>query len=387
MSNILPIWPGSSSFSAGNTPFGIYDADPRFQIDIDDTADWCARRLGYGLSDVELQDKHFYAAFEEAINEYGNLVNTSAARDNLMNLLGATTGSNVNLSQTFVPPTNQGVFELSKDYGNVIGSGGTLTWYTGSIDLIPGQQIYDFVTDSQIETGSFATDKFTIRKLFHQRTPAMARYLDPTLGTYYAMDQFGWSAFTLPGNYLLMPLHYDMLRVQAIEFNDEIRKSAYSFQITNNRLRVFPIPTELVPVHFHYTLDSQNTLIQSNGQVNPNALGKIADHSNIPYLTITYNQINAIGKQWIRKYTLAICKEILGYIRGKYSSVPIADGEVTLNAADLLTAGKEEKDGLVTELKETLDSMSRQAQLERKSAEAENLNNQLKWYPTKIYVR
>jgi hypothetical protein len=381
MSIILPIWQGSSSFFPGDTPFGIYDYDSQFQCDIEATAEWIAKRLGYGLSDVELQDKHFFAAFEEAVNEYGNLVNSYSARDNLINLLGMSTGSNVNLSQAYIPSTLQGIFDLAREYGNDIPSGGTLTWYTGSIMLSTGKQVYDFTTDAEVEFGSFTTDKFIIRKIFHNRTPAANRYLDPSLGGgYYAAEQFGFDGLNLPGSYLLMPLHYDVLRMQAIEFTDEIRRSAYSFQLTNNRLRIFPPPTEQVKLFFHYTISSD---LNSNGSSN----GKISDHSNIPYYNITYKQINSIGKQWIRKYALAICKEILGYIRGKYASVPIADGEVTLNAADLLTAGKEEKDALTTELKELLDTMSKQAQLERKSAEAENLNNQLQWSPMKIYIR
>ncbi len=381
MSIILPIWQGSSSFFPGDTPFGIYDYDSQFQSDIEATAEWIAKRLGYGLSDVELQDKHFFAAFEEAVNEYGNLVNSYSARDNLINLLGMSTGSNVNLSQAYIPSTLQGMFDLAREYGNDIPSGGTLTWYTGSLNLTVGKQVYDFTTDADVEFGSFTTDKFIIRKIFHNRTPAVNRYLDPSLGGgYQAAEQFGFDGLNIPGSYLLMPLHYDVLRMQAIEFTDEIRRSAYSFQLTNNRLRIFPSPTEPVKLFFHYTISND---LNSNGS----STGKISDHSNIPYYNITYKQINSIGKQWIRKYALAICKEILGYIRGKYASVPIADGEVTLNAADLLTAGKEEKDALTTELKELLDTMSKQAQLERKSAEAENLNNQLKWSPMKIYIR
>jgi hypothetical protein len=377
---ILPIWPGSSSFFPGDTPYGFYDYDQTFQCDIDATADWCAKRLGYGLSDVELQDTHFYAAFEEAVNEYGNLINTYAARDYILNLMGVSTGSNVNLSQTYISPTLQNIFEMAREYGNEIPSGGTLTWYSGSITITPGKQIYDLKSAS-IETGSFNTDKFTIRKIFHDRTPASTRYLDPNFGSDYVLDQFGFGGYTIAGSYLLMPLSYDIQRMQAIEFNDEIRKSSFSFQLTNNRLRIFPIPTDTFKMWFLYTLNDETYNQNVNG-----AKDKISGHSDIPYSNVTYSRINAIGKQWIRKYCLAICKEILGYIRGKYASVPIADGEVTLNGADLLSAGKEERDALTADLKETLDQMSRQSQLERKAAEAENLNNQLKWTPMKIYI-
>jgi len=385
----IEIWPGSGSFYPLTfTPFGFYDNDPEFQCDAEAVAKWAALRLGYPITDVELQEINFYAAFEEGINEYGAWVNTYAARDNLINLQGFPTGS-VNLSQKYIPQTLKGIFKLAKAYGSEVGSGGTLTYYTGSIILQPGKQVYNFITDANIEKGSFATDQFTIRKIFHESPPALTRFLDPSLGTglgtQQIMEQFGWGGYVVPGNYLMMPLHYDLLRIQAIEFNDQIRKSGYSFQLTGNRLRIFPIPNDDLKLFFNYTLDSEGSAIDLT-QVD-GITGKISDISNIPYQTMTYRYINEIGKQWIRKYTLAICKEMLGYIRGKYSSMPIPDGEITLNAADLISAAQSEKEALVSELKETLDSMSVQSQLEKKTAMAQSLADQLKFVPMKIYVR
>lgn len=385
----IDIWPGSGSFYPMTfTPFGFYDNDPEFQCDAEAIAKWSALRLGFPITDIELQEINFYAAFEEAINEYGAQVNAYAARDNLVNLQGMSTGS-VNLAQKYIPSTLKGIFKLAKAYGSEVGSGGTLTYYTGSIQLLESKQVYNFVTDASIETGSFATDQFTIRKIFHEGAPALTKYLDPSLGTglgtQQIMEQFGWGGYTVPGNYLLMPLHYDLLRIQAIEFNNEIRRSAYSFQLTGNRLRIFPIPNQNLKLFFTYTLDEEGTAIDLNNA--DSITGKISDISNIPYQTMTYRYINEIGKQWIRKYTLAIVKEMLGYVRSKYSSLPIPDGEITLNGADLVSAGKEEMQNLVTELKELLDSMSVQSQLERKAAIAENLANQLKYVPLKIYIR
>jgi hypothetical protein len=173
---LLPIWPGSSSFFPGDTPYGYYDSDVQFQNDIESTAEWCARRLGYGLSNVELQDKHFFAAFEEAVTEYGQIVNTFSVVDNMLNLVGQTTGSGINLSQTYIQPEMKQIFELSKEYGNPIGAGGNKTWYTGSFNTIENQQVYDLKTVSVVESGSFATDKFTLRKLFYLRAPASLRF-------------------------------------------------------------------------------------------------------------------------------------------------------------------------------------------------------------------
>lgn len=324
---------------------------------------------------------------EEAVSEYGHIINTFAARDNLINLYGVPTGSsNTNLSNVHITAASNGIFDTALDYGTVIGTGGNKTWYSGSINIFEGEQTYN-LKNSDVEFGSFTTDKFTIRKLFHYRTPASTRFLDSSYGTPFASEQFGFTGYVVPGQYLMMPLNYDAYRMQAIEFNDEMRKSAYSFQITGNRLRIFPVPTIDTKLHFLYTLDLDALPINSDGSINSDAEGKITDMSNIPYGLLKYSNINSIGKQWIRKFTLAICKEILGYIRSKYATLPIADSEVTLNGADLVSAGTAEKETLSTQLRELLDQASRQSQLERKVAESSNLNQQLKFYPLKIYVR
>ena len=181
---------------------------------------------------------------------------------------------------------------------------------------------------------------------------------------------------------MMMPIYADMLRIQAIELNDQIRKSAYSFELVNDRLKLFPIPNggNFTKVHFQY--------IKKDDRLNPlkGDTGRISDFSNIPYQNIVYSRINAVGKQWIRRYSLALAKEMLGYIRGKYSSLPIPNAEITLNGSDLISAAQTEKEGLITELKEILDTMSRQSQLERKQAEADAMQQQMNKIPLKIYI-
>lgn len=385
----IDIWAGSGSFFPLTfTPFGFYDNDSEFQNDAEAIAKWAALRLGFPVMDVELNEVNFYSAFEEAVNEYGAQLNYYQARDQLLNLQGQPTGS-VNLSQKYVPQTLRGIFKLAKAYGTEVGAGGTQTYYTGSLTLTANKQVYDLTRDAVIETGSFATDQFVIRRIYHENTPALTRLLDPTLGAGFGsqemMSQFGWSSYSVPGNYLLMPLYHDVLRMQAVEFNDLIRKSGYSFQLTGNRLRIFPIPTQTTVLWFNYTLDKDGSpLIEGDAS---GFAGKISDISNIPYQNITYKFINEIGKQWIRRYTLALVTETLGYIRNKLASIPIPDGEVTLNGAELVSAGKEKQDALLTELKEVLDSMSFQAQLERKTNVATSLQSQLKFVPLKLYIR
>jgi hypothetical protein len=384
----IPIWPGSASFSdvSGNTPFGLYDSDITYVTASVNTADWCAKRLGYPLTDIELQNINFFACFEEAVSEYGNQVNTFNIRDNLINLYGGPTGSN--LSGQKVSSNMGGLIELAEEYGTEAGSGGNVTYYTGSITTAKDVQMYD-LTDSNVislESGSAGTDAIEIKKIYHEAPPAIARYFDPFIGTglgsQQMLDSFGWGNYSPGVSFMMMPAYADVLRLQGIEFNDQIRKSAYSFQILNNRIRIFPLPDgdSITTIYFDYILKSDRS--------NPlkGATGAISDYSNVPYQDINYTNINSPGKQWIRKYTLALAKEMLGYIRGKYSSLPIPNAEVTLNGADLVSAAQTEKEGLITELKELLDQLSRQAQLERKQAESDALQQQMNKIPLKIYV-
>lgn len=381
----IPIWAGSASFFPGDTPLGYYDNDYQFQQDADTIAVWCARRLGYPVVDVELQDKHFFSAFEEAITEYGTQVNTYVSRDNLLYLLGASTGSE-NLSQEYVEGNNAGVFSLAEHYGTSVGVGGNLTYYTGSIQVRKDQQTYDFKKDPSVtlETGSFQTDSFTIRKIHHYPSPALIRYQDPYagtgLGTQGLLEGFDWGGYTPAVSFVLYPLNHDLLRIQGIEFNDMIRKSAYSFQLINNRLKLFPVPTREVKLYFEYTLDNQEQNPMKKGR------GRISDYSNIPYGNMVYSRINSMGKQWIKKYTLALAKEMLGYVRSKYSSIPIPESDITLNGDALLSAAETEKTNLIEELREILDQFSRQNLLERKAAESEALQNEISRVPLRFYI-
>jgi hypothetical protein len=382
----IPIWEGSSSFATGSTPYGFYDSDVDFTTEVDGAAKWAAQRLGYPINDVELQDIHFYAAFEEAVNEYGYWVNTYQSIDNLMNLQGATTSTNV--SQKFISPSLQSVFNLSTQYANAAGIGGTLVHYTGSISVKRGQQVYDLKSyDSMsLETGSFATDQFILRKVFHDRPPAQLRQygggvVDSGMGVSNVFDEFGF-ANTFGDQYLMMPLYYDALRMQSIELNDMIRRSSYSFALNGDRMRIFPIPTSDYEMHFHYTLNSDD--IENITSVGGSE-DTISDHSNMPYSNLTYSKINAVGRQWIRNFFLAICKETLGRIRGKYSEIPIPGREISLNYSDLLSEAESEKSELREQIKEILEEMSKSRQIERRLEEARNLSELLQFVPTKIY--
>ena len=376
------IYPGSSSFIPGQTPFGFYDYDTNFQTDADKVASFCASRLGYPTVDVEMGSGSFYACFEEAVTTYGNEVYLYQIRNNFLNLEATSTGSAHN--QDVINPNLGNIIRIADNYGSEAGAGGNVTWYSGSIPLTASVQEYDLDVwkDTQNVTGSIE-----VKQVFYQNTPAIVRYFDPYAGTGYGsqqlLDVFGFGNYSPAINFLLMPIYYDVSVIQAIELNDTIRKSAFTFELVNNKLRIFPIPNQEGQLFIQY--------IQVNDRNAPtgsdfSGQNLVTDISNVPYENPTYQYINAPGRYWIFEYTLALAKELLGYVRGKYQQVPIPGAEVSLNQGDLISAATTEKAALIEKLRNDLDENSRKLQLQRKAEEADAMGKTLDQVPLPIYI-
>jgi hypothetical protein len=379
----IPIYPGSSSFVPGMTPFGFYDYDYQFQIDADKVTTFVARRLGYPIMEVELQDLNFYAAFEEAITTYGNELYAYQVAENLLSFQGAPTSIGAANDQV-IQDNMASVVRLSNQYGEEAGVGGTVTWRTGSMALTASKQNYDMNAWAQSQG---IQGRIEIKRIFYEAPPAITRYFDPYAGTGTGMmqmlDSFGWGSYSPAINFMLMPISYDMQKIQAIELNDQIRKSQYTFELVNNQLRLFPIPiSHYHHLRFEYILESDrnNPYMENNGQ------SLITNASNVPYENPTYNAINSIGRQWIFEYSLAIVKEILGYVRGKYATIPIPGSEVTLNQGDLITAATSEKNALIERLRAYFDTTSRKTLLANKAEEAQSQMSILTDVPMTIFI-
>jgi hypothetical protein len=377
----IPIYNGSPVWSSGLTPFGFYDSEPQFQTDAVKVAKFCAQRLGYPLTDVELQDMSFFTAFEEAVTIYGNELYAHIIRDNQLSLEGLSTGSNLNTS--VVTPSFEPIVKLTEQYGAEAGSGGNVPHYTGSFIMTGSQQDYDL---AQWAVDNDITSSIEIKKVFYQASPAITRYYDPYVGTGFGsqnmFDSFGFGGMSPAINFLMMPLNFDLAAIQAIELNDQVRRSQYSFELKNNKLRIFPIPASGGGNYwFEYILREER--IQSSITNTP---GNVTNVSNAPYNNPTYASINSVGRQWIFEYTLALAKEMLGYVRGKYGNIPIPNSEVTLNQSDLITAATAEKTALVEKLREYFDQTSRKSLLERRAQETEFKQTELQQVPYTIYI-
>ena len=375
-------YPGSSSFFPGMTPFEIYDNDYHFSNDAPKIALWCARRLGYPIIDVELIDEQLYACFEEATSEYSSQVNQFNIRNNLPQLMGQGTGSNYTGKLVEGSYLNQ-LIRISDAYGTVAGAGGNTDIKKGWVDASAYTQSYDLkdLWGEVSESGK----RIEVTKVYFEPKPALARFFDPYsvsgMGTLNITQEFGFSSFSTATQFVLMPFYEDLLRVQAIEFNDQIRKSAHTFNITNGNLQIFPYPSYDQRIYFEYYV---------RDEFDTNSLGVrdgvISDYSNIKYDFTPYQRINDVGRQWIRKYTLALAKELLGAIREKYNTIPIPGGETTLDGAQLRAEAQTEKENLITILRENLDEVSRKKIFENKAAEAQQQMEMLQKAPLAIYV-
>jgi hypothetical protein len=390
MANV-PIWPGSSNFFPGNTPFGFYDNDYQFQQDADKFATFAARRLGYPIVDVELQDLNFYTAFEEAVTIYGNEVYAYKVRQDYLSLEGVdiendvpTIDGNPSLAFSSITPNMGVIIKLSEQYGTEAGTGGNVDWHTGSIALTSSVQDYDL--NAWAVSQGYKNKDLEIKRVFYESPPAIVKFFDPYAGTgagvMNVMDSFGWSGYSPAINFVLMPLNYDLQVIQQIEMSDTVRRSNYSFEVQNNKLRLFPIPDGSVSkLYFQFLLKSERLANSISGNT-----GSIANVSNVPYTNPVYTYINSVGRSWIFEYALTLSKEMLGYVRGKYTTVPIPGSEVTMNQQDLLSSATAEKTALIDRLRAYLDETSREKLLERRSLETEYRQKELNQVPQPIYI-
>ena len=486
----IPIYDGCPIWDPKAVPFGFYNDQTEFQVDAVKVAKFCAARLGYPLVDVELQSGSFFTAFEEAITIYGNELYAYTIRDNQLSLEGATTGSNLN--QALITPSFEPIVRLTEQYGAEAGSGGNVPYYSGSFELTSSIQDYSF---TQFLSGSSLTGSeynlgLEVKRVFYQEpVPASARLLSPYggfgFGGAMAAGITGLGGFGGGMGFLMMPLNYDMQVIQSIEMNEMVRRSDYSFEIKNDKLRVFPIPgaygatglssdliigddlplttvtttsatleaslpllavsgsgaTGIVKsdgvnitevevsnigggyvvgdvitisqsdlltagftdisgdivitlalsnisqvatagrVWFEYIL--RNERVETSIQQMPT---QVTNVSNSPYTNPNYDYINSVGRQWIFEYTLALAKEMLGYVRGKYTSIPIPNAEINLNDGDLLSAATAEKLALIERLRAYFDETSRQSLLARRSEEVDSKMKELQQSPFTIYI-
>ena len=381
--------PTITTSARNDTPFGLYDADDTFHSESVEVCKYVARKMGHPVMQLEIPSSSIYACFEEATSDYSSHINNYNIRNWMWDHYGNSdriSGSMGTGSLNPIKPAGGSAIYLSDKYGTFANVGGDTTLHTGSITL-ERKQVYDIPTEASFSAAGHSDERLEIQTIFNYGPSAVTRFYDPFAGSFEQrnmLDNFGMGDVSPAVSFIMRPLHQDISRAQQIETNDRIRKSAYSFELINNKLRIFPIPKDADAgnkVYFHYYLRDEKT---ANSEAH--TINKVSDPSNVPYQFITYSEINAAGRQWIRRYCLALSKELLGMVRSKYGTIPIPNSEVSLDGETLRAEATAEKETLIEQLREMLDQTSQRALLEADQEASEHLQSKLNKVPIPIYI-
>jgi hypothetical protein len=386
------IYDGSPGPISGSTPFGFYDNDTDYQNDGPKVANYCARKLGYPVLDVELNDLNIYACFEEAVSVYAEELYQLKIKDNYLTLEGQPTSSLLN--NTVVSPNLTNLINISETYGQPAGVGGFVSWKSGSVQLTASVQNYDLYEWAVNTQGMAPTDRLVVQRVMYQAPPALYQY---GYGSYYpqlggvgawpgSWGGAGFGGFGGANAATYYPVFWTIQRIQEAEMQNTVNLPAWTFELIGTNLRVFPIPTGAGGrISLQYAFQSDLMSLTENSPYGDNQ-GLVANASMAPYGLITYSDLNQPAKQWTKEYTAALTSELLGLVRGKYTVVNIPGAETTLNFADLIARGQAMQKELREKLRMDLEDMSRQKQLERKESENNSLESTLTNIPLMVYV-
>lgn len=408
-SNILPVT-GAVANVTGSLPFGIYVDSTNFLSGAVDQVAYTYKKLGGDVLDIELSEGNVYAAYEEAVLEYSYLINLHQSKNSLSSFLGATTASfnqdGQIVSGNALSGTNIELRYPRFDYGYVrrvaegiateAGFGGLTPIYSASFSVQAERQDYDLQTlisasssaDSAVPYYGKVKDKrVVVRKVFYRTPRAMWRFYGYYGGFSVVGNLRTYGQYADDSTFDIVPVWQNKLQAMAYEDAIYTRTSHYSYEIKDNMLRIFPVPDRTSPEKFwvQFTIDKQYDPWEESGRGEQGIQG-INNMNTLPFNNLPYASINSIGKQWIRRFALAVAKEMLGQIRGKFAAIPIPGESVTLNASDLLSQAKAEQDGLRDELKTILDELTYDKIADKDSTMQDSAEKVLANIPAGIYV-
>lgn len=359
------------------------------------------RKLGDDVLSVELTKKEIWACFEEATCEYSRLVHEMKIQSELINVLGLPTGS-TDLTNIYPRQSLEFLIRQAEPYATEAFLGGPYDAQLGYIDLVPGQQDYNIYDDiKSYESGSMGQNlwlsipsgsrgRMKIVEVFHFEPLAAQHFLlNASNITNFLATNFNYESYVNSTIFYVLPVFEDVLRRGMLETAFRVRRSNYSYEVIGSRLRIFPTPTT----------DSQvgklfiKVFAQPSNPVNPNGIGTtvsgsidstlygISGPSNVPLNNLPFSSITQPGRQWIRQYTLALAKELLGLIRSKFQTVPIPNADLQLNGEALRADGREDQARLRDQMKDWLSKLTNQALMEQQLSLAQSMQQQLKMIP------
>ena len=384
---------GSTSKVASNVPYGMYTGSVDFLSGASEQVAYTYKKLGGDILDIELTAGNVYAAYEEAVLEYSYLLNIHQSKNVLSDLLGASTGSfdhqgrlvsgdalsgssQTDRAVALKYPKYTLAYErrVSDGIGQRAGTGGDRTEYSASFATSSGIQDYDLQNIVANAVGANFSSKVNepgkkirIKKVFFKTPHSMWRFFGYYGGINTVGNMSSYGMYADDSTFELIPAWHNKL--QAMQFEDNIwtRVSHYSYELKDNNLRIYPKPSSISPsrIWFQFTIDENPWEEDNDKQSGTHGVNNM---NTLPFENIPYKNINAIGKQWIRRFALALTKEILGQVRSKFGSIPIPGQDLTLNGSALITEGREEQEKLREELKTTLDELTYAKLMEKDAA-------------------
>lgn len=313
--------------------------------------------------------------------------------------------------QKFPRETVDYLVRRAEPYASEAGVGGVVDSIRGFIELSHGKQDYNVYTD-MIIPGPNGEDlkleefngkdthlsifnpvykddilsiaeptKIKIQEIFHFSPQAAYRFFDTTSAINYLNNQFSFESFTPETVFYVLPVFEDLLRASQLDISNRVRRSNYSYKLQGQNLRIYPQPSDSNPMNLFVKFTFPADPYKPSLPYEDMSINGVSNLSNIPFGNIKYSGVNQMSRQWIRQYTFALCKETLGLVRSKFSSVPIPGSELQMNGADLISQGREDKTRLLDGLKETTEKLTYQKLLEADSAQSDAMTNILKKIP------
>jgi hypothetical protein len=371
------------------TAFGFFDSDPVFQTEADGMVTFVKRKLGDDVLSVELTSRQIWECFEEATLEYARHIFELKIVSELLNALGQATGS-INLTNTLPQQTLDFLLRMTDAYSFAAGVGGNFNSVLGFIQLTPGVQDYDLYATMRTLDGSQtvvnslpsgSVGKLRVLELFHfEPLAAQTFLLNASNITNFLATNFNYESYVNSTVFYVLPVFEDVVRRGMLKEAFRVRRSNYSYQIIGNNIRIYPIPTSNFDVGkmFLRVGVPPNIMLPS---FEDNSIFGVSGPNNVPFSILPYGTITQPGRQWIREYTLALAKELLGIIRSKFQTIPIPNADLTLDGESLIAQAREDRDKLMTQLLDFLGKLTNQALIAAQADIANNLQSLLLHMP------
>jgi hypothetical protein len=392
---------GSTDLVAATLPLGVYASSAQFISGATAQVAYTYKKLGGDVLDIELTPSNVYANYEEATLEYSYLVNLHQSRNALPFALGGTTGSfdhkgelteGTGSATKYPNYTFDYALKVGERFSHEVGIGGSTPIYSASFATVNDQSDYDLqaVVSASAEAGGVLfenmdrTKRIVIRDVFYKSPMQMWRFYGYYGGLNVVGNYHDYGQYSDQSTFQVIPAWHN--KMQAISYEDHLytRTSHYSYEIINNRLRLYPQPNAVSPRAFWFRFSLKTDAFESTSAGD---LDGINNMNTLPFENIPYENINSIGKQWIRRFSLALSKETLGQIRGKFGgAIPIPGDNISLNADALLGQAKEEQNALRDELKEILAEMTYDKLAEMDKNIVESQAAVITQVPMKIFV-